>query len=82
MIVIYQVQDMPMAEVAFADGYDPAALAPTVVPYGLPYWLVERSYLEEMYAQHGDVRDAWRVTEESIGRPPDGYGMAGNGGGQ
>lgn len=77
MIVVYQVVDMPMAEVAFAPGYDPAVLAPTVVPVGVPYWLVERAILEEMYAQHGDVRDAWRASEESIGRQPDGYGLNG-----
>lgn len=76
MVVIFQVPGMPMAEVVFAEGYDPVELAPTTVPAGAPYWFVERPYLASMYEKHGDHREAWEVTEESIGRAPDGVGQA------
>lgn len=76
MIVIFQAPNSPMGEIVFAEGYDPVELAPTLVQSGAPYWFVEREYLDAMYAEHGQYRDAWEVTESSIGRAPDGVGKA------
>lgn len=78
MIVVFQISGLPMGEIAFAQGYDPLLLGPSLVPSGAPYWFVEREYLDALYEQHGDLRDAWVVSEESIGREPDGYGLGGD----
>lgn len=45
------------------------------VPEGVGYWIVSRADVDALYSEYGGVRDAWRVSEESVGRPPDGAGF-------
>lgn len=61
MKAVYQIEGRPMAIVTFVNGVDVEALAPTVVPDKVKYWLVEDSVIEDLYASQGDLRDAWVI---------------------
>lgn len=45
------------------------------VPAGAAYWIVQQYDVQNLYHQYGDVRDAWDVSETSMGRAPDGVGQ-------
>lgn len=75
-VAVYQPAGLPMAIVSFAPGVDVMRAAKDAVPAGMPFWLVPKLEVDALYAEHGEFRDAWEVTEASIGRRPDGVGEA------
>ena len=75
-VVIFQPADGPMAVLCAAQGFDLVAEAQRVVPAGIQFWVVPKTDIDELYAEQGHVRDAWELSEEAIGRKPDGLGGA------
>ncbi|MCO7546190.1 hypothetical protein [Stutzerimonas nitrititolerans] len=75
-VAIYQPEAMPMAIVSFTPGIDAMQAAKQAVPAGVPFWIVPKSEIDALYADHGAYRDAWEASETSIGRKPDGVGEA------
>lgn len=73
--IIFQPVGAPMAILTPCDcGLSVLEIAKKDVPQGVPFWVVSAAEVEQMYQSHGDLRDAWEVTEQSIGRPPLGRG--------
>lgn len=75
-IAVFQQEGRPLSEVSFAPGVDELLEAARVIPSGVPFWLVPQSEMVELYAQQGDWRDAWALSQDAIGREPDGVGEA------
>lgn len=73
-VILSQVEGQP-AGVTVCNTHTVAAEhAPVITPTGVPFWIVSQAEIDEMYEQFGAYRNAWRITAESIGRQPDGYG--------
>lgn len=73
-VVIFQPAGRPMAIMCAAPEIDLSEEAERVVPSGVPFWIVPKADIDELYAEQGHVRDAWELSEEAIGRKPDGFG--------
>ena len=74
-VVIHKNTDGSIGITTPAQGMDIVKVAKQVAQSGLPYKIVDRSEVDAMYAQYGDLRNAWEW-DESI--TPDGVGSESN----
>lgn len=74
--VIYQEPGKPAAIIASAPACELSIseIADKDVPSGIAYWIVKLTEIDALYAQHGQLRDAWEISQETMGRVPDGVG--------
>lgn len=56
-----------------APGYDINKAAKAAVPNGQNYQIVDKAVVDEMYATHGDYREAWEYDET---QPASGQGTS------
>lgn len=73
--ILYQMQGLPVAVVTPCEcDLTIDEIAKKDVPTGQPYWIVSKAEVDALYAQHGDFRDAWEISQETMGREPNGVG--------
>jgi hypothetical protein len=67
--IIFQPDDRPMAYACIGDGAEFAVAAAQAVPLGLPYWEVDKSVLDDLFASYGDFRGSWKLDPAGLGQP-------------
>jgi hypothetical protein len=73
--IIYQEPERAAAIITPLEcGLTLQEIAAKDVPSGVAYWIIEQYDVDNLYLQSGTVRDAWTVSETSMGRAPDGVG--------
>lgn len=76
IVAIFQPPGGRFSILSCAPGVDVAAEAKRVISNGVPYWLVDSAETDALYAEQGEWREAWELSEDTIGRGPDGVGEA------
>ncbi|MEA9997040.1 hypothetical protein QN382_23330 [Pseudomonas sp. 10B1] len=76
-VIVYQNSDGQMSVVTMTQDYSVEEHGAAQVPTGTSYWIVPATDIAQAYADQGAYRNAWSVSEESIGRTPDGTGTQG-----
>lgn len=77
LIIVYQPPSKPAAILVPCDcGLTINEIGVKDVPSGLPFWIVPKAAIEAAFIDQGEYRDAWEISEQSIGRAPDGHGGA------
>jgi hypothetical protein len=69
--IVYQVVGRPLSAFHPAEDKDLERVGPSIVPQGIPFWIVEASTIPA----DRTFRNAWDLEEESLG-VPSGYGEA------
>lgn len=73
--IIYQEPERAAAIITPLEcGLTLQEIAAKDVPSGVAYWIIDLYDAQNLYQQYGDDRDAWAVSETSMGRAPDGVG--------
>jgi hypothetical protein len=67
--IIFQPDGEPMAYTCIHEGAEFAAAAAQAVPSGVPYWEVDKSLLDHMFANYGQFRGSWKLEPAKLGQP-------------
>lgn len=75
--IVFQLPGQPVAILTPCEcGLSIEAIGRKDVPAGVPFWIVPRADIDALYAEQGEWRDAWVISQDAIGRAPDGVGEA------
>lgn len=74
-VAIYQQPGSPLSIVSFGESVDPVKESKRVTPSGVPFWVVDSSYVDDNFADTEDTpRASWSISTSMLATNPSGVG--------